>query len=121
MLTHYCAVFTVKNLVKSLNYYVDLLGFTIIDHYGQPMYYAEVKKDEAQSLMLLENKDFSRPISDVVSLAFYSSHIDRQYQDFNTRGVTILETIENKEYNMREFSIMDPDGYIIVFRQTLQH
>lgn len=116
-LTHYSSVLAVKNLEETLDFFINKLGFKLIDSYGNPVYYAEIKRDESQSLMFLQQANFSGPTTTNASLAFYSTDVDVLYKEFLSKNVEIDEPLEDKEYMMREFRIVDPNGYLIVFRQ----
>jgi len=119
LITHYSAVLAVHNVTASIDFYCYKLGFELLDTYGNPPYYAEIKRGVAQSLMLLDQKAAGTP-SGHVSLAFYSEDIDSLYEEFLTKQVSIKEALENKAYGMREFQIEDPDKYLIVFRQKMR-
>lgn len=119
LITHYSAVLSVKEVSESVEFYCFKLGFELLDSYGNPPYYAEVKGGNAQSLMLLDQRTAGSPTGHV-SLAFYSEDIDALYQAFLDQDVSIKESLENKAYGMREFQIEDPNGYLIVFRQKMR-
>ena len=119
LLTHYSAVLASNNVSESIEFYCFKLGFDLVDSYGNPPYYAEIRRDHAQSLMLLDQRSAGSPTGHV-SLAFYSSAIDTVYEEFLAKDVVIKETLENKAYGMREFQIEDPDGYLLVFRQKIR-
>lgn len=119
LITHYSAVLAVSHVSESVEFYCFKLGFDLVDTYGNPPYYAEIKRDDAQSLMLLDQRTADSPTGHV-SLAFYSNDIDTLYEEFLSKGVPIKEPLENKAYGMREFQIEDPDGYLIVFRQKIR-
>ncbi|WP_164472675.1 VOC family protein [Cohnella candidum] len=42
-------------------------------------------------------------------------NIDALYEEFKTRGAQIHYELKTNEYNMREFAIIDPQGYTIGF------
>lgn len=46
-------------------------------------------------------------------------NVDEVYQEFRERGATILSTIENKPWGIREFCVVTPDGHRIVFGQII--
>ena len=119
LLTHYCAILAVKNLQESLDYYVGKLKFEETDSYGNPKYYAAIKRDDCEIIALLHQPGFPGPTATNSSLVFYSSDIDTLYNEFVTAGVAIDEPIDDKEYMMREFRIKDPNGYLIVFQQPI--
>ncbi|MBX2876064.1 MAG: VOC family protein [Saprospiraceae bacterium] len=118
-ITHYSAVLGANNVSASIEFYCFKLGFDLMNTYGNPPYYAEVKRDTAQSLMLLDQRTAGSPTGHA-SLAFYVEHIDAIYEEFLAKEVSIKEALENKAYGMREFQIEDPDGYLIIFRQKIR-
>lgn len=119
LITHYSAVLASNSVLESIEFYCFKLGFDLVNSYGNPPYYAEIRRGNAQSLMLLDRRTTGSPTGHV-SLAFYSSAIDIVYEEFLAKGVAIKETLENKAYGMREFQIEDPDGYLIIFRQKIR-
>ncbi len=46
-------------------------------------------------------------------------NVDEVYQEFISRGAKILSEIEDKPWNIREFSVVTPDGHRIVFGQII--
>ena len=42
----------------------------------------------------------------------YAENIELTYMEFKGRGVEIIEDIENKPWNMRQFAIKDLNGHI---------
>lgn len=119
LITHYAVVLSVNKLTDSIDFYCFKLGFELVSSYGNPPYYAEIKRGQAQSIMLLDQSTAGPPSSNV-SLAFYSEDIDTLYEEFQSRQVLIKEALENKAYGMREFQIEDPNGCLIIFRQTMR-
>ena len=45
-LTAFAAVFTVKDVAKGIDFYVERLGFKIEFKYGEPVQYAAVERDQ---------------------------------------------------------------------------
>ena len=48
-------------------------------------------------------------------------NVDQVYQEFIDRGATILSPIASKPWNIREFSVVTPDGHRIVFGQLINN
>jgi uncharacterized glyoxalase superfamily protein PhnB len=46
-------------------------------------------------------------------------NVDEIYQEFIDRGATILSSIANKPWGIRDFSVVTPDGHRIVFGQVI--
>ena len=47
-------------------------------------------------------------------------NVDEVYKELIERGAKILSKIENKPWDVREFSVVTPDGHRIVFGQVIQ-
>jgi uncharacterized glyoxalase superfamily protein PhnB len=47
-------------------------------------------------------------------------NVDEIYQEFIDRGASILSTIANKSWGIRDFSVVTPDGHRIVFGQIME-
>ena len=47
-------------------------------------------------------------------------NVDEVYLELIDRGATILSTIENKPWGIREFSVVTPDGHRIGFGQMIE-
>ncbi len=46
-------------------------------------------------------------------------NVDEVYLELIDRGATILSTIENKPWGIREFSVLTPDGHRISYGQEI--
>jgi catechol 2,3-dioxygenase-like lactoylglutathione lyase family enzyme len=46
-------------------------------------------------------------------------NVDEVYHEFRELGATILSSIENKPWGIREFCVVTPDGHRIVFGQLI--
>jgi len=46
-------------------------------------------------------------------------NVDDVYREFIERGAEILSPIEDKDWGLREFSVVTPDGHRIVFSQLI--
>lgn len=47
-------------------------------------------------------------------------NVDEVYAEFMTRGAKILSPIVDKPWDIREFSVVTPDGHRIVFGQLIE-
>lgn len=47
-------------------------------------------------------------------------NVDEVYAEFMTRGAKILSPIADKPWDIREFSVVTPDGHRIVFGQLIE-
>ena len=111
-------VLAVKNLEIETAYYIDRLGF---EHdFSAPGW--EFLSFGIFKLMLGE-------CSDEMSAEATGNHswfahclvenVDEVYAEFLERGAQILSPISDKPWNIRDFSVVTPDGHRIVFGQLL--
>jgi len=111
-------VLAVKDLAIETSYYIDKLGFT--------------KDFDAPGWSFLSLDDFKVMLgecSDEMTAEETGNHswyahvivedVDALYQDLIERGAQILSPIENKPWNIREFSVVTPDGHRIGFGQMI--
>ena len=84
---------------------------------GDPMYVANVRRDQAETISLLCLENATVGGNSVATLVFRCHGIDELYEEFQAKGVVIVEEIGDKAYGMREFRIKDPDGYLLYFQE----
>jgi uncharacterized glyoxalase superfamily protein PhnB len=46
--------------------------------------------------------------------------IDRYYKELKGKGVKIVIDIKDEPFGIRDFSVTDPDGYLLTFNQKIQ-
>jgi uncharacterized glyoxalase superfamily protein PhnB len=119
-IVHTRHVLAVKNLRTEADYYIDKLGFD--------------RDFTAPGWEFLSFGDFKVMLgecSDEMTAEATGNHswyahalvenVDEIYQEFTRRGARILSPIENKPWNIREFSVKTPDGHRVVFGQLLNN
>jgi len=111
-------VLAVKDLRVEADYYVEKLGFD--RDFTVPgwefLSFGEFK------VMLGECVD--APLArDTGDHSWYGQalveNVDDVYREFIERGAEILSPIEDKDWGLREFSVVTPDGHRIVFSQLI--
>lgn len=118
-LESYSSVLAVTSLEASLAFYTEKLGFALESSYGDPMYVASVRRDQAQSVSLLCMRSAIVCNNSIATLVFRCQGVDELCSEFQSKGVAIDEEVGNKEYGMREFRIKDPDGYLLYFQEPI--
>lgn len=111
----------VSDLQKSIDFYINILGFRLGELYptkDNPSY-APVFIGEYKLMLCLareSNKKFYT--NDLggsgLQLFIQVDKVDDIYQKVKS-NVEIIDEIETKTWGDREFSIIDPDGYLISF------
>jgi len=111
-------VLAVKDLKIEAAYYIDKLGFD--------------RDFTAPGWEFLSFGDFKVMLgecSDEMSAEATGNHswfahalienVDEVYKEFIDRGATVLSSLENKPWGIREFSVVTPDGHRIVYGQLI--
>lgn len=116
-----------EDLKETILFYETVLGFT-----GQSNFlnFASLTRDTIEIMFIVpqdepeECKDpndkqdfFPRPIL-TGSIFILTDHVDKLWELVKDR-VTIKSPIDNREYLMRDFSILDNNGYELVFGQDI--
>jgi catechol 2,3-dioxygenase-like lactoylglutathione lyase family enzyme len=109
----------VADMRRSLDFYIDLLGFTQTGYYpieSDPIR-TEVRRDGVAIILFSEALHGSEE-SPAFSGAFYifPENVDALAQKLHGR-ISFAWGPEQTEFGTREFAIRDPDGYTLVFAE----
>lgn len=111
-------VLAVKDLAVEAAYYKEKLGFDL--DFTAPgwefLSFGDFKLmlgECADEMTAEESGDHSWFANVIVE------NVDEIYAEFIERGATILSTIADKPWDVREFSVVTPDGHRIVFGQDI--
>lgn len=107
-LAHPVPELPVADVEKAQAYYHDVLGFEIAWILPEKTMGA-VHRDEV-TLFLSRQKDAS-PHTHWI----FTPDVDASYEEMKERGAQITENLETKPWNMRQFTIEDPDGNRFIF------
>jgi predicted enzyme related to lactoylglutathione lyase len=118
--------FIVDDVVATAKFYRDKLGFDYEKFWGDPPCFVIVRRNGI-SIMLkqLESSGLMPPNhaldqDDFVWDAYlWVDDVDFLYQRFGKAGVKIVRPMCDQEYNMREFDILDCNGYRLCFGQDI--
>ena len=112
----------VADIKAACDFYTEKLGFTIVFVYGEPPFYAQVKRDRGW----LNLKHMDEPVIDPQlrereSLLSADMGLDTAeeikalYLEFQTAGVTFFQTLRKEPWGARTFIVKDPDGNLLLF------
>jgi catechol 2,3-dioxygenase-like lactoylglutathione lyase family enzyme len=121
----------VRDLAASVAFYGDKLGFRTGSMDGG---FSAIRRDECVIFLAQKTKDVdvtnksARAVVD--GWCNYDLHIDCQtgtldalLREFRANGVDIPECFANgpltRSYGLRDFSVIDPDGYDLVFAEEV--
>jgi len=102
-----------SNVVNSLAYYTEVLGFEHKWEWGFPPSFGGVSKDSVQ-IFFCENGQGNPG----TWLSVFVDNVDEFYEQVKAKGAKIILAPETKEWNVREMLIEDPDGHKIRFGQS---
>jgi lactoylglutathione lyase len=117
----------VANVERSLAFYVDTLGFsrgmTVPD--ASPFVFASVTSGDVEIFLndaataVAEYPAFAgKPLGATGTMFIELEGVDALHDRLQS-SVTITMPLTTKFYGMREFAILDPDGYVITFAQRM--
>jgi uncharacterized glyoxalase superfamily protein PhnB len=123
-ITRSASVLLVRDVVSSSNWYKEKLGFEIEGLYGNPISFCILERDN-QSLMLcnapadkiLPNRKI---VKNIWNVYYWVDDVEKICEEFKISGATIDYELCIKPYGVKEFGIIDPDGYDIAFGQIMR-
>ena len=117
----------VANVERSLTFYIDTLGFargmTVPD--ASPFVFASVASGDVEiffndaTTAVKEYPAFAdKPIGATGTMFIEMEGVDALHARIKS-SVTITMPLVTQFYGMREFAIVDPDGYVITFAERV--
>ena len=112
----------VSDIKISCDFFTQKLGFSTVFVYGEPPFYAQVKRDRG----LLNLKHMDAPVihpelRDRESLLSADLGLDtaedikQLYLEFQAAGVTFAQTLKREPWGAKTFIVKDPDGNLVLF------
>lgn len=102
---------------KTIDFYVNL-GFEIISDYGDYL----IAKHENVELHFFSFQELNPQKSDFMIYLRIDNGIEMYYQKLQDLGVAIHPNgkLEEKPWQQKEFSIIDPNGTLLTFGQSIK-
>lgn len=104
-------IFHVSNVDAALQYYTEVLGFTLDFRYND---LAGVAYGPVLIYLSGPGQD-NRRAEGEGSIYIFGDEMDQYYQQIIAKGALVTVTIDNRGYGMRDFGIRDPDGNNLAF------
>jgi predicted enzyme related to lactoylglutathione lyase len=117
--------FVVDDVVPAAEFYRDKLGFTFDRYWGEPPSFVMVSRDGITIMLACIGKSgAARPNRMLDPEACWDAYLwvrDAQslYDEFQSKGVTVMRPIEKTHYGCLDFDILDSSGYCLCFGQVL--
>ncbi|MFM9940561.1 MAG: bleomycin resistance protein [Hyphomicrobiaceae bacterium] len=112
----------VTDIARSVDFYVQTLGFREVYRYGKPPFYALVERDGAG----LNLRHVDAPLLDqsfvesesliVASIPTYG--IDQLYAEIQAHGAPLAQPMTKQPWGAKDFIVRDPDGNLICFGEA---
>jgi len=112
----------VADIKASINFFTEKLGFSIAFVYGEPPFYAQVKRDAAQINLRCVDRPVIDPavrereelLSAVMTVAS-ADEIKQLFLEIQGKNVAFFQPLKTQPWGARNFIIKDPDGNLLLF------
>jgi uncharacterized glyoxalase superfamily protein PhnB len=102
----------VRDLQETISYYKQELGFTDEWFWGDPPMDAGCHRD-GLSLLFNQNESLAARIVGF-ELVMFVDDVDGIYEEFTNRpAIKIASPLRDEPWGIREFTIQDPNGYLL--------
>jgi catechol 2,3-dioxygenase-like lactoylglutathione lyase family enzyme len=108
----------VEDVVKTAEYYRDILGFTLLGYWMDPPVYSIVQRDGVEIHFGKAKKSGvsnSTIRSGAFDLYIWVSDIDAVFEELKAAGAKIIEGPVKRIYDSTELTVEDCNGYSLVF------
>jgi catechol 2,3-dioxygenase-like lactoylglutathione lyase family enzyme len=122
VITATAAQLFVRDIKASSDFFTQKLGFKLVFVYGEPPFYAQVRRDAG----LLNLKHMDVPVIDPalrdreellsadMGLATPEA-IKALFLEFQAAGVTFFQKLRREPWGAQTFIVSDPDGNLLLF------
>jgi catechol 2,3-dioxygenase-like lactoylglutathione lyase family enzyme len=112
----------VADIKASCDFFIQKLGFSAVFVYGEPPFYAQVKRDGARiNLRCVEHPLIDPELRERESLLAAAvtvetaDEIKQLFLEFQSAGVAFHQTLKREPWGAKDFIARDPDGNLILF------
>ena len=105
----------VPDVAAAVDFYVNKLGFTTAFTFGEPPTFAGVNLGRVQIFL---DHGPAAP-STTCAAYFVVGDADELYDFHRTNGVEIAQSIDDRDYGIRDYTIRDLNGYYLCFGHHL--
>jgi uncharacterized glyoxalase superfamily protein PhnB len=113
-------LFVVPDVVKTAEYYRDILGFTIQGYFLDPPVYAMLRRGDVEIHFgksdtgeTHSNQSLRKGLG--ADAYFVVSDIEAFHKELTESGANIVEGTTKRIYGSTEFEVIDCDGHKLVF------
>jgi uncharacterized glyoxalase superfamily protein PhnB len=106
-------VLVVRDVLRSVEHFRDVLGFTVEFTYGEPTFYAGVERDGVAIHLQAASESKRQPGHGGINI--FVTDVDALYRELKSRGARTLSEPKDYPYGMRDFDVHDLDGNHLCF------
>lgn len=113
--------FFVRDIHRSVRFYVDVLGFDEPQLWGDPPAFAMPSRDGFIVMLNQSDEKNVRPNGDIEcwDAYFWCDDVDAFWKEIKDEVRAFHRPQNRDDYGMREIAVADPDGYMLVFAHDL--
>jgi uncharacterized glyoxalase superfamily protein PhnB len=118
MIRQIAPVFFTTDLLGTIAYYGDKLGFECVGTYGDPPFYGIVARDglavhfRSVDATTVHPEKYAEELLDAYLLV---DDADALYAEFAAKGVEFARGLADMPWGLREFVVKDCDGRLLAF------
>jgi catechol 2,3-dioxygenase-like lactoylglutathione lyase family enzyme len=110
----------VVDIRAACGFYAGTLGFAVVFTYGEPPFYAQIRRDEARlNLRRVQGPVFAPGFRerevDVLSATIAVDDAKALFLELQAAGAPFHQTLRTEPWGARTFIIRDPDGNLVAF------
>jgi catechol 2,3-dioxygenase-like lactoylglutathione lyase family enzyme len=112
----------VMNIKASCDFFMQKLGFSIVFVYGDPPFYAQVRRDCGRlNLKLVDEPVIDPALRDRESLlsadfgVATGEQLKQLFVEFQAAGAEFFQTLRKEPWGAKTFIVKDPDGNLLLF------
>jgi catechol 2,3-dioxygenase-like lactoylglutathione lyase family enzyme len=112
----------VSDITASCDFFTRKLGFSIVFVYGEPPFYAQVKRDRGRlNLKQVDYPVIDPGLRDRESLLSADLGVETPeaikalFLEFQSAGAEFFQTLRKEPWGAKTFIVKDPDGNLLLF------
>jgi catechol 2,3-dioxygenase-like lactoylglutathione lyase family enzyme len=112
----------VSDIAAACTFFTAKLGFAVEFVYGEPAFYAQVKRGGAQIALRHVDRDVMDKIAeamkadvDMLAASIAVDDVQALYAEFQAAQVAFHQDLRTEEWRARTFIVRDPDGNLLLF------
>jgi len=111
-----------RDLKETMVFYTDVLGFKVLDTMGDPPQFCALERDDVQLMFTWDpphehapGEDHDHPEPKMTGVLYlYPDNVTALHDSVASR-TSICEPLGVRPHGMREFAVLDPNGYRLRF------